>query len=175
MFEWLWLRFYPCFMVSSCIVVLFCFCIVPNVICHSLFLFHHDQNWINNLNTGTLGANAEVVVAPPAPYLASTLGKLRKDVGIAAQDVRAGGNGAHTGEVSAEMLTDMGVKYSIIGHSERRAAGESSELVGEKVKYAVSKGLTSIACVGETKAERDANNTFKVIDEQLAVSSHQHR
>lgn len=79
------------------------------------------------------------------------------------------GTGAHTGEVAAAHLNDVGVKYAIVGHSERRQKGESNELVGAKAKAAVDAGLTVIACLGETAAERDAGKTFDVVTAQLSA------
>lgn len=79
-------------------------------------------------------------------------------------------NGAHTGEVSAAMLKDQGVKYAIVGHSERRQKGESDEIVAAKAKAAVEQGLTVIACLGETLAEREAGRTLEVVTRQLSVS-----
>lgn len=73
------------------------------------------------LNSGKVNPNVEVVVAPPAPYLDRVKGRLRKDFAVAAQDVSGTGNGAFTGDVSADMLSDLGLRYSIVGHSERRA------------------------------------------------------
>jgi hypothetical protein len=86
-----------------------------------------------------------------------------------AQDVWLNGNGAFTGETSAEMLVDQGIKYSIVGHSERRAKGESNADVAAKAAYAVGKGLTVIACIGETLAQRDAGKTNEVVLAQLEV------
>lgn len=77
--------------------------------------------------------------------------------------------GAHTGEVAASMLKDLGVKYAIIGHSERRQKGESNEVVAAKAKATLDSGLTAIACLGETLAERDAGKTTEVVTSQLAV------
>lgn len=68
------------------------------------------------------------------------------------------------------MLRDVGIKYAIVGHSERRAKGESNEIVAAKTKAAVDNGLTVIACLGETLAERDAGKTIDVVTHQLAVS-----
>jgi glyceraldehyde 3-phosphate dehydrogenase len=83
------------------------------------------------------------------------------------QDVWFSGNGAFTGETSAEMLTDAGIKYSIVGHSERRAKGETNADVAKKAKYAADKGITVIACIGETLAQREAGKTNEVVLGQL--------
>lgn len=77
--------------------------------------------------------------------------------------------GAHTGEISASMLKDLGHKYAIVGHSERRQKGESNEVVAAKARAAVDHGITAIACLGETEAERNAGKTAQVVTAQIAV------
>jgi triosephosphate isomerase len=77
--------------------------------------------------------------------------------------------GAHTGETPVALLKDAGVKYAIIGHSERRQKGESNEIVAAKAAAVTKAGMTVIACLGETLAERDAGRTFDVVGAQLAV------
>ncbi|MDH5341161.1 MAG: triose-phosphate isomerase, partial [Rubrivivax sp.] len=79
----------------------------------------------------------------------------------------------YTGEVSAAMLAEFGCRYVIVGHSERRAYhAESDELVAEKAKVALSKGVTPIVCVGETLAQRDAGDTEAVVKRQLSAVIH---
>ncbi|KAF0774883.1 hypothetical protein AaE_001419, partial [Aphanomyces astaci] len=124
---------------------------------------------VDSLNTATIPSNVEVVVAPPALHVACVASRLRKDVGVSGQDVWHHGAGAYTGEVSAELLKDAGAGYSIVGHSERREKGESNEEVARKAAYALSKGLSVIACIGETKTQRDANQTLQVVTDQLAA------
>ena len=88
---------------------------------------------------------------------------------IGAQNVHWAENGAYTGEISATMLLEIGVRYVIIGHSERRQLfGETNETVNFRLRAAQSAGLKPILCVGETKQERDAGNAEAVIFEQLA-------
>jgi triosephosphate isomerase len=111
----------------------------------------------------------EVLVCPPYPYLWE-VGKALKDSGIAlgAQDVCAEAVGAHTGEVSAAMLVDVGCTYAIVGHSERRALyAEDDQLVARKFVAAQREGLTPILCVGETLDEREAARTEQVVLRQL--------
>src|SRR5262249_22104057 len=80
-------------------------------------------------------------------------------------------SGAHTGDVSAEMLKDAGAWFVIVGHSERRADhGETDSVVNAKAEAAWRAGLTAILCVGETRAERDAGKTLDVVGRQLAAS-----
>ena len=107
-------------------------------------------------------------MAPPFPYLSEVKTRLRTDFAVAAQDAHAT-TGAHTGEVSASMLKDLGLKYTILGHSERRQKGETNEFIAAKATAAIDNGLTVIACLGETAAEREAGRTMDVVTGQLAV------
>ena len=143
-------------------------------------------NWKMN---GALAANAALVeavlagmpAAPcavamcvPAPYLAQVGGLLvGKPVALGAQDVSGHDAGAYTGEVSATMLRDLGVRYAIVGHSERRQYhGETDTVVAEKARMALATGITPIVCVGESLAERDAGATEVVVKRQLAAVIH---
>ncbi|WP_282011310.1 triose-phosphate isomerase [Nitrospina watsonii] len=112
---------------------------------------------------------AEVVVAPPFTILAAARAQLCDTViGLAAQNVAAEDMGAFTGEVSAPMLIEAGCGWVIIGHSERRHQfGEPDALINRKVKNALEHGLKVILCVGETDAERDAEQTEHVVHLQL--------
>ena len=130
--------------------------------------------WLSVLNSGKTAASTEVVVAPPHPYLADVRARLRRDFAVASQDAFAS-TGAHTGEVSASMLKDLGLKYAILGHSERRQKGETNELIAAKTTAAIDNGLTVIACLGETLAERDAGRTIDVVTSQLAVRGRRRR
>lgn len=105
----------------------------------------------------TKGKWCDVVLAVPFTNIqAAVVAAKRSRVIIAAQNMSEKPNGAYTGEVSADMLVAAGVKYVIIGHSERRQYfGETDTVVNEKVKAALAAGLTPIICVGETKEERD--------------------
>ena len=119
----------------------------------------------------------EVVVFPPFPHLdavrrvledAERAGTLAVQLG--AQDVSIHGEGAHTGEVSADMLADCGCSHVLVGHSERRASlGESDELVAKKFHRAADHGLTPVLCVGETLPEREAERTGEVVLRQLGA------
>ncbi len=96
--------------------------------------------------------------------LAFSLGKIK----IGAQNCSEHDNGAFTGEVSASTLSDMGVDFVIIGHSERRTIyKETDSTINLKIKKALEKGLTVIFCIGETLAEREANQTFSVLKKQI--------
>lgn len=115
------------------------------------------------------GATAEVVICPPFPYL-PLVGEKLKGLGVAlgAQNLSREASGAFTGEVSAEMLRDVGARYAIVGHSERRSLyGESSELVADKFIAAQAAGLVPILCIGETLQERKEERTLAVIGSQI--------
>ena len=128
---------------------------------------------VGDLNSTKPMENMEVLCSPPTLYLDQVLSSLDPRYGVAAQNAWASGPGAFTGEVCAEQLRDVGLKWVILGHSERRSlCGESNEMVGRKTAYALAAGLKVILCVGETLAEREQNITFKVITQQLgAVAS----
>jgi triosephosphate isomerase len=119
--------------------------------------------------------NADVAVCVPYPYIAETaLGLTGQAIALGAQDCSVHEQGAYTGEVSVAMLADLGCRYVIVGHSERRAYhGEDDQLIAEKAKVALSKGLVPIVCVGETLAEREAGQTELVVKRQLAAVVHQ--
>lgn len=116
-----------------------------------------------------------VAVAVPSVYLAQVQGLLQgSPVQLAAQDVSAHDAGAYTGEVSAAMLRDCGVRYVLVGHSERRQYhGETDAVVAAKAQKALNAGITPIVCVGETLAQREAGETEEVVRRQLAAVIHQ--
>jgi len=118
--------------------------------------------------------NADVAVCVPFPYIAETaLALTGQAIGFGAQDCSAQEQGAFTGEVSSAMLADLGCRYVIVGHSERRAYHhESDQLVADKAKAALAHGVTPIVCVGETLAEREAGQTELVVKRQLAAVIH---
>ena len=115
-------------------------------------------------------AGGEGLILPPLPYL----GDLVEDfegtaLAFGAQDVSCNEKGAYTGEVSATMLVDVGARYGLVGHSERRQYHhESSELVARKFMAAIHAGLVPVLCVGETLEQREAGATEQVIAAQLA-------
>ena len=111
----------------------------------------------------------DIVLGPPFTAL-QTVGEAIKgtNISISAQNIHWEDKGAFTGEISAEMLLDLGCKYVIIGHSERRQYfGETDEPVNKKVRPALKKGLLPIMCVGETLAEREAGKLNDVISRQV--------
>jgi triosephosphate isomerase len=118
--------------------------------------------------------NADVAVCVPFPYIAETaLALTGTSIVYGAQDCSAHEQGAYTGEVSSAMLADIGCRYVIVGHSERRAYhAESDQLVADKAKAALAHGVTPIVCVGETRAERESGQTEAVVKRQLAAVIH---
>ena len=122
---------------------------------------------VSMLNQSTLTTDTEVVVCPSQVYVQGVKEKLRGDVSVGAQDVWTKGNGAYTGETSADMLKDMGVEWAIVGHSERRGKGESDAEVAAKAKFALDKGLKVIACCGEPLEAREAGTTNDFVFPQI--------
>ncbi len=120
---------------------------------------------------GGIGALArvELVICPPFTSLAAVVDRCRRSpVRVAAQNMHAEPQGAYTGEISAPMLTELGVDVVILGHSERRALfGETDEALAAKVPAALDAGLTPILCVGETESQRDAGDTEAVLARQV--------
>ena len=120
----------------------------------------------------------KVALCVPAPYLAQietlkTIYPALTVIETGAQDVSAWVSGAYTGEVSASMLKELGCRYAIVGHSERRQYhGETDAVVADKAKAALACGVTPIVCVGETLAEREAGQTEEVVKRQLAAVIH---
>jgi triosephosphate isomerase (TIM) len=129
------------------------------------------------LLAGVLAARpfgCDVAVCVPSVYLADCAITLSaSDVRWGAQDVSAHAQGAYTGEVSAGMLHELGCRYTLVGHSERRAYhAESDALVAAKAQAALGRGVTPIVCVGETLAEREAGQTTEVVKRQLSAVIH---
>jgi len=116
----------------------------------------------------------DVAVCVPFPYLAEVaLAFAGGDLRWGAQDCSAHEQGAYTGEVSAAMLAEFGCRYAIVGHSERRQYHrESDQLVADKAKAALARGVTPIVCVGESLAQRDAGDTDEVVKRQLSAVIH---
>jgi triosephosphate isomerase len=124
---------------------------------------------VGGVASGLPAPGVELVILPPLPYLGDLIEDFEgSGLAFGAQDVSANEKGAYTGEVSAHMLVDVGARYGLCGHSERRQYhGESSELVAKKFRAAVNAGLTPIVCVGESLAEREAGSTEAVLASQL--------
>ena len=118
---------------------------------------------------------ADVAVCVPFVFLSETAATLAAgELRWGAQDVSAHEHGAYTGEVSAGMLAELGCRYTLVGHSERRALhSESDALVALKAQAALARGVTPVVCVGETLAEREAGQTEAVVKRQLSAVIHQ--
>jgi triosephosphate isomerase len=115
------------------------------------------------------GAGVDVVVLPPATHLQSLAADYAaRGIAFGGQDVSEHAEGAYTGEVSAAMLADVGARFALVGHSERRQYhAEDSALVARKFAAAVAAGLRPILCVGESREERESGSTEAVIASQL--------
>lgn len=119
-----------------------------------------------------LDSNVEAIICPPFTSI-DAAGEILKDssIELGAQNVSEYEDGAYTGEVSTNMLKDLGVSYVIIGHSERRTYfKESNEVVNKKIKRALSQGLKVILCVGEDQETRDANKHEALVKDQVESS-----
>jgi triosephosphate isomerase len=122
---------------------------------------------VSQIKAHALENTVEIAVFPPFVHL-----ECMKAAGITfgAQDMSAQADGAYTGDVSASMLADMGCTYVIIGHSERRQYyGETNQTVHAKAVKAIESGLLPIICIGETLAQRQADETASVIESQIAA------
>ena len=121
---------------------------------------------------GDIARKADLLICPPATLLFGAAGGVSgSGVRIGAQDCHTAVSGAHTGDISAEMIADTGASAVIVGHSERRADhGESDALVRQKAEAAWQQGLLAIVCVGETQSQRDAGQALEVVGRQLAGS-----
>lgn len=116
-------------------------------------------------------ANCDVAVCVPAIDIPAVAEALKgSNIALGAQNVHFEAKGAYTGEISADMLKEYGVKYVIIGHSERRQYfGETDETVNKRTLAALNAGLTPIVCIGESLEERETGKTEEVLDRQIKV------
>src|SRR4051795_7086052 len=121
---------------------------------------------------GALAGKADLLVCPPATLIAGFADKaLGSKLAVGAQDCHPKASGAHTGDLSAEMLADAGASFVIVGHSERRADhGETDAMVRQKAEAAWRAGLIAIVCIGETRVQRDAGQTLDICGGQLGGS-----
>lgn len=115
-----------------------------------------------------LDNEAEVVIIPPALYVASVQQLLDGVAQVGVQNIAAWESGAYTGEISGKMAADVGCGYAVVGHSERRQLfGESDAVIAEKVGQGIAAGLQIILCVGETLTQREAGLAVEVVSAQL--------
>lgn len=115
------------------------------------------ENLFNKISKNLKVRKTEVIVCPPAIYL-EKLKRISRKIPLGVQNVFYGDTGAETGEISAEMFYNLGVRYAIIGHSERRARGEGNEEINRKIKTSLSAGVCPIICIGEK--ERDESHEY---------------
>ena len=133
-----------------------------------------NQTLVNGLLAGMDVPVCQVALCVPSVYLAQCQGLLAgSTMALGAQDLSQHEVGAFTGEISGAMLQEFGVRYCIVGHSERRQYHfETDALVAAKAQRALACGITPIVCVGETLAEREAGRTEEVVKRQLAAVIH---
>jgi triosephosphate isomerase len=145
-------------------------------------------NWKMNMNHGDakallealvgraseIPAGVDVMVAPPSLYLSEMAAHTNDAVAVGSQDVSTHqGDGAYTGEFSAAMLASAGVRYAIIGHSERRQYhGETDELIREKIAACVAAGIRPVYCCGEVLEERESGKHVEVVANQVRLALH---
>jgi triosephosphate isomerase len=122
---------------------------------------------IETIDSLKFSNNLEVIIAPSSIYLESFVGKV-KNINISSQDVSTNDNGAYTGEFSAAMLSSLNLKYSIVGHSERRQYHkETDEMIFNKAKQLLKSNMSPIYCCGELLEDRKSENHYKVVASQL--------
>ena len=115
---------------------------------------------------------SEVLLCPPATLVAAMAEVAGGKIAVGGQDCHMKASGAHTGDIAAAMLRDCGASHVILGHSERRADhGETNAIVRAKAEAARTEGLVTVICVGETEAQRDAEETLEVVGKQLFDST----
>ncbi len=133
-----------------------------------------NEALLKELLAGLNSPVCQIAVCVPAVYLMQCQKQLAGSaIYVGAQDVSAHESGAFTGENSVAMLKDLGVRYAIVGHSERRQYhGETDAVVAVKAQRALAAGITPIVCVGETLQEREAGKTEEVVKRQLAAVIH---
>jgi triosephosphate isomerase len=133
-----------------------------------------NEALIKGLLAGINKASCGIAVCVPSVYLAPCQALLKGSaIDLGVQDVSQHEAGAFTGEISVAMLKEFGVRYAIVGHSERRQYhGETDAVVAAKAQRALQGGVTPIVCVGETLAEREAGKTEEVVKRQLAAVIH---
>ena len=116
-------------------------------------------------------SGCSVVLCVPATHLGALSREKQRRIGVGAQNISQFDKGAHTGEISADMIVDLGARYCIVGHSERRADnGDTDELVNAKIRILLEKGVTPILCVGESLEQRDRDLTMEHIRYQIKAA-----
>jgi len=138
---------------------------------------HGDMSWIEKLAEfdeilpAGQRAQIDILICPPNPLIFPMMERCGdKDIWLGAQNCHSEEKGAHTGEVSAEMLESVGVDYVIVGHSERRADGETDAEVRAKTQACTRANLIPIICVGESLEQREAGQALSVVEAQITAS-----
>ncbi|CAI2378362.1 unnamed protein product [Moneuplotes crassus] len=130
------------------------------------FVKEFARDTLNKISYNT--SKLDLVVAPVSIHLRDAQEHIKNDIQICSQNISAFEDGAYTGEISSTQLVDLGVNWTILGHSERRHIfGESNSFVASKIKRAHDHGLNVIACIGETIDEREDGETLKACTRQL--------
>lgn len=131
-----------------------------------------DLGFFAEIADAASASAAEILVCPPSTLLHAAAGACRGTaVRLGGQDCHADTAGAHTGDISAQMLRDAGAGYVIVGHSERRADhGETDAIVRAKAEAAMAAGLTPIVCIGETREQRERGEAADIVSRQLSGS-----
>lgn len=134
----------------------------------------HRHTWkdlTKDIIEGSKGLKAKIVLCPPYIGIGGVLHKIEEaesDIKVGAQNVARFEQGAHTGDISAKMLKDVGCQYSIVGHSERRLGhGETDKRINLKAILCVESDVSPILCIGETESEKSAHQTFQVLEDQI--------
>lgn len=130
------------------------------------------REFFSNLKGLITSTNAEVIISAPYTLLETSIDETKGSViKISAQNMNENDKGAYTGEISADMLNDLGVGYTLLGHSERRTYyNETDEKINLKAKKAIEKGIVPIICIGETLEEREGNKTEEILTRQIKIA-----
>jgi len=138
---------------------------------------HGDMSWVSKPDElaaafpASKREHLDILICPPAPFIAPMVKHCaRSTVLLGAQNCHAAESGAHTGEMSAAMLKSVGANYVIVGHSERRAEGESDQMVCDKALAASVIRMTPIICVGESLKQREGGQASDVVSRQISAS-----
>jgi len=127
------------------------------------------KSLVEGLNEAKVSSEVDVVVSPIAIHIPYAVSNLQPSIKVAAQNCSKTGNGAFTGEISADAIKDYGLDWVVLGHSERRQYfNETDEVLAEKLKKALKQGLSVIACIGETLELRKANQYEAFLSKQMA-------
>ncbi len=135
--------------------------------------YHEATKLLDSLiiSRSSIPEDVSLVIAPPAIYLSEFSSAIRDypKLFLAAQNCSNQDNGAYTGEISASMLSSLGISHCIVGHSERREYyGETDVLVNQKIKKLLAEGIHPIVCIGENLSQREGGKHVKVVQEQIS-------